>query len=71
MPVKKPKARVFLSCGQRPEEEEIMQQVKDCLHKLGFDTYVAKNIRSVKGLKENILTALENSEYFLFIDFKR
>lgn len=67
------KSRVFISCGQRKNTEEltIANQIADKLKEMGFEPYVAVGEQSLKGVKENIFKRLENSEYFLFIDFKR
>jgi len=68
------KARVFISCGQQKnsEEEKIAVGLKEEITKLGFDEpYVAIKEQITKGFKENIFHKLEQSEYFLFIDFKR
>jgi len=67
------KSRVFISCGQRKDNEElaIANQIADKLDKMGFEPYIAVGEQSLKGVKENIFKRLEESEYFLFIDFKR
>ena len=68
------KARVFISCGQRKnsEEEKIAVGLKEEITKLEFaEPYVAIKEQITKGFKENIFHKLEQSEYFLFIDFKR
>lgn len=65
------KARVFLSCGQRPKEKDIAMKVKEAMENLGYDVYVAVEQHTPEGFKENIYRHLENSEYFLFIDFRR
>ncbi len=64
-------AKVFISCGQRREEIVTVEKVRQVVSGLGFDAYVAVWDNSLKGLKENIFRQLEDSEYFLFIDFKR
>ena len=38
---------------------------------LGFNPYLAIEKHTLNGLKENIFKQLCDSEYFLFIDFKR
>lgn len=67
------KSRVFISCGQRKDTEEhtLAKQIADKLTAMGFEPYVATTQQSLKGVKENIFKTLENSEYFLFVDFKR
>lgn len=67
-----PRAKVFISCGQSTEEERMVARaVADELEQLGFDPYIAVEEQTLKGLKENILTQIASSEYFLFIDFSR
>jgi len=67
------RARVFISCGQRKESDEVViaQQIGERLEKKGFEPYVAVQQSSLRGLKENIFQELSLSEYFLFVDFKR
>jgi cobalamin biosynthesis protein CbiG len=67
------KARVFISCGQRKntDEVEIAEKIRELLELKGFDPYVAVREQTLRGLKENIFKQLSSSEYFLFIDFKR
>ncbi len=67
------KARVFISCGQsnQTDEVEIANQVAQLLESLGYDPYVAVSEQTLRGVKENIFARLSDSEYFLFIDFKR
>ena len=64
-------ARVFISCGQRPEELEIAELIQKGLQDIGFSVYVAKKDHVLSCLTRNIFDKLETSEYFLFIDFKR
>ena len=66
------KARVFISCGQKNNREvSIGKSVQDYFSKRGFDTYFAEAVHSSDGLTENIFRFLDQSEYFVFIDFKR
>lgn len=72
---KSPQARVFISCGQREGTEEY-KIAEDIVKKLehvdmGFDAYFAGNESTLKGVKEMTLRRLSESEYFIFIDFKR
>lgn len=64
------KSRIFLSCGQRPEERKVVEDIKQSLES-EYEVYVATQQHTPEGFKENIFRHLENSEYFLFIDFKR
>jgi len=65
------KAKVFISCGQRPGEKGIAIKISKLLKKLGYDPYLAVEQSKPKGLKESILKQLEDSEYYIFVDFKR
>jgi hypothetical protein len=68
-----PRARVFISCGQNKvtDEERIAREIGLRLSELGYDPYIAIQEQTLRGLKENIFGRLEESEYFIFIDFKR
>ena len=66
-------AEVFLSCGQKkgtPEHALALKIAKE-IRNLGFGVYVAVEQPSLKSLREEIFERLSNSEYFLFIDFRR
>ena len=67
------KARVFISCGQNKSSDEpiIADAISKNLIGMGFDPYVAVRERTLRGVKENIFSRLAESEYFLFVDFKR
>jgi hypothetical protein len=67
------KAKIFVSCGQAigSDEVEVARRLAANLCGLGFDTYVAVEEQTLRGLKENIFAQLADSEYFVFIDFKR
>jgi hypothetical protein len=74
-------AKIFLSCGQKHEEQELANRIAKRLETLrapgksgpdaGFHCYVAVADQSLDGLRENIFHQLETSEYFVFLDFKR
>lgn len=66
-------ARMFISCGQQKgtDEVEIAHKIVEKLEKMGFEPYIAVEERTLKGVKENIFRQLSESEYFIFIDFKR
>jgi len=68
-----PKAKVFISCGQRKstDEFEIAEKIESGLIGLGFEAYIATTRQTLRGIKESIFPELESSDYFLFIDFKR
>jgi len=68
-----PEARVFISCGQQKGtgEVEIAKKIAEKLEKLGFEPYIAVEEQTLKGVKENIFRRLSESEYLIFVDFKR
>ena len=66
------KARVFISCGQRTKREKnIGFEVDRYFRERGFQTYFAEKVHSPEALTDHIFTFLKESEYFVFIDFKR
>lgn len=67
------KAKVFISCGQRrdAEEVEVVRAIAKVFEGLGFDPYIAIQEQTLRGLKENIFSQLTTSEYLLFVDFPR
>lgn len=68
------KARVFISCGQQKgtDEVEIAHKIAKKLdEEMDFEPYIAVEEQTLKGMKENIFRRLSESEYFIFIDFKR
>ena len=67
------RAQVFVSCGQREDlgEVEVANKIADALGEAGFEPYVATKQQTLRGLKENIYERLAESEYLLFVDFKR
>jgi hypothetical protein len=67
------KARVFLSCGQRKNDEEarVAERVRNAIAACGFECYMAIAANSPRSLRENIFKELEIADYFVFIDFKR
>jgi len=69
----KKNSRVFISCGQQrgTDEVEIAHIIAERLQKMKFDPYIAVEQQSLEGLKENVFRRLRDSEYFIFIDFKR
>ncbi len=67
------RARVFISCGQQKDSDEtkIAQDIADKLSSMGFEPYIAVTEQTLKGVKENIFRRLSESEYLIFVDFKR
>jgi hypothetical protein len=67
-----PQARVFISCGQRSEEEKQLGfACRDYLKSRNFLTYLAEDVQRLEALTENIFHHLRDSEYAVFIDCKR
>jgi hypothetical protein len=65
------RAKVFVSCGQRLGEKPHIDKIKEILSKEGYNAYFAIEQRSIEALTNNVYRELSDSEYFLFIDFKR
>ncbi|MCK4361977.1 MAG: hypothetical protein KAW13_01695 [Dehalococcoidia bacterium] len=67
------RARVFISCGQQKETDEvkIAHDIAAKLDQVGFDPYIAVAEQTLRGVKENIFQRLSESEYIVFVDFKR
>ncbi|MDP9288186.1 MAG: hypothetical protein M3P08_08320 [Thermoproteota archaeon] len=66
------KSRIFVSCGQKDEKEKLIAyQLERGLTELGFEPYVAVHEQSTISIIQNILPHLRDSEYFLFVDFRR
>lgn len=68
-----PKAKIFISCGQRKKADELQtaREIGKRLNEMGFEYYIALEEQTLRGVKDNIFRQLESSEYFVFIDFKR
>jgi hypothetical protein len=68
------KAQICLSCGQNPEwdESSFVQLIKEKIQSLGFDEpYIAVQIQSPRSIRENVFRQLQESDYFIWIDFRR
>ncbi len=67
------RARVFISCGQSKHSSEIetARNIARRLGDMGFLPYIAVEEQSLRGLTENIYRQLSESEYLVFVDFKR
>ena len=70
---KESRARVFISCWQQEgsDEAELARQIAEKLENMGFEPYMATEEQTLKGLKENIFQRLSESEYLIFIDYRR
>ena len=67
MAAEKPRSRIFISCGQSKESDEIQiaREIGNRLTILGFDPYIAVDVQDLRGLRENIFEQLRTSEYSL------
>ncbi len=63
--------KVFISCGQRPDEEKHAFEVKKWFDGRDFNAYVAKRTQDIQDVNSAIIDELMLSDYFVFIDFKR
>ncbi len=73
----KRRAKLFLSCGQRADLDELRfgQAVRDALDYrkggLGYDVFFAKGEQEPHPVVQVIFRELRDSDYYVFIDFKR
>ncbi|MGA7861649.1 MAG: hypothetical protein WCB19_07305 [Thermoplasmata archaeon] len=66
------KARVFISCGQKfDEEKRLARETRSLIRRLGFAPYLAFRVQASKALTEGIYARLRTADYFLFVDFVR
>jgi len=67
------RARVFISCGQSKgfDERATANAIAERLKALGFEPFIATEQQTLNGIRDYIFERLSNSEYFLFVDFKR
>jgi len=68
-----PKPLIFVSCGQRTEEEtKLGEEICRTIQSHGiFDCFFAEAQHSLKGLHENILDALKKSDGFIAVMHRR
>jgi|GEM_PF-1753359 len=73
----KRRAKLFLSCGQRADLDELRfgQAVRDSIDYrkggLGYDVFFAKGEQEPHPVVQVIFRELRDSDYYVFIDFKR
>lgn len=66
------KSKVFISCGQATTEEKLVtQNLTDWFSKEGYNPYVAINVQTIMDLNSGIIDSIKNSDYYLFINFRR
>jgi hypothetical protein len=65
-------AKVFISCGQKTDEERrTARRVAELFSAAGFEPYAAIEVQTITELNASIITELKNSDYFVFINFRR
>lgn len=69
------RAKLFLSCGQNPKYDELdwgkKLEVALGLDGVGFNVFFAPRTQESKALTQVIFRELEESDYFVLVDFKR
>jgi hypothetical protein len=64
--------RVFISCGQHfKKERTAASQLQDWFKEQGYQPYVAIKAQSIQDVNSGIIGELKNSDYYVFIDFRR
>jgi hypothetical protein len=63
--------RVFISCGQRPGERQIAEKLSSWFKSKGYSPYVAIEAQSIQDVNSGIITELKNSDFYVFVDFRR
>jgi hypothetical protein len=65
------RSRVFLSCGQQPQEKELAAKIGKLLERRGFDVYIAVDVQTILEINTGIIRELKNSDCYLFVNFCR
>lgn len=69
------KPMIFLSCGQSdswPGERKTAEKIQEVLEKDDkYDVFVATTKKTIIDLNQEILSGLNNSDYYIFVNFKR
>lgn len=63
--------KIFLSCGQRPEEKEVASAIARLLQERGFSPYVAIDVQTILDINGGIIRELKDSDCYLFVNFRR
>jgi hypothetical protein len=64
--------KMFVSCGQKIEEEiRTAGAIEDWLTDEGFRPYVAIQAQTILDLNGEIIRELKQSDFYLFINFRR
>ncbi len=66
------KSRVFVSCGQRDDDEKrVGREVCALLEERGFSAYLAIDVQTILEINGGIIRELKNSDCYLFVNFPR
>jgi hypothetical protein len=65
------RSKIFVSCGQRPDEKEVATKIAELLDDRGFSPYVAIDVQTILDINGGIIRELKNSDCYLFINFRR
>jgi hypothetical protein len=65
------RSRVFLSCGQRPDEKDVATKIGALLIARGFDVYVAIDAQTILEINRGIIRELKGSDCYLIVNFRR
>ena len=52
------KSKVFVSCGQRPDEKEAARKIGELLEKRGFEVYIAIDVQTIIEINTGIIREL-------------
>src|SRR5262249_18029588 len=64
--------KVFVSCGQRPgEEQKVAREICNMLIRRGFEPYLAINAQTILEINAGIIGELKDSDCYLLVNFRR
>jgi hypothetical protein len=66
-------SKIFLSCGQKEKELGVADKIAAALRAdpYCFEVYVARDVQSIFEINSGILKELKDSDYYLFVNFRR
>jgi hypothetical protein len=65
-------SKVFVSCGQANDQEKrTAGKICRLLEKRGFQPYLAVQVQTIKDINGGIIRELKNSDYYVFVNFRR
>jgi hypothetical protein len=62
------RSKVFVSCGQRPDERDVAHALVELLEQRGFHVYLAVNAQTILEINARIIAELKNSDCYLFVN---